>query len=80
MMKTVMNAAVLCLMLVAMTGCGGDSHESVANEAMDAMEEMVEIINTTENVEDVKSKMESLNRKMVDIGNRVKELPKQTPE
>ena len=75
---------VACFVLVAaalaLTGCGGDTHESVYNDAMDVQEQILDAIIDAENVDDAKPKLEAAAKKIEKIVERAKALPEISKE
>jgi hypothetical protein len=78
--RIIMTTAILGLVLSA---CGGNTHESIAEEQFDLMDEMLDIledVTDSESAKEASGKMDKLGEKMADLAKRAKELPDPTPE
>ncbi|MHC4550147.1 MAG: hypothetical protein ACYTEZ_15355 [Planctomycetota bacterium] len=78
--RITVTAAVLGLVLAA---CGGDTHESVAEDQFDLMEEILEIMDGVEDEASAKEaakEIEALGEKIAALQKRAEALPEPTPE
>jgi ferritin-like metal-binding protein YciE len=78
--RIIMTAAVLGLVLSA---CGGDTHESVAEDQLDLMDEIFDIMDgvTDEaSAKEAAKKIEALGEDMADLRKRIAAMPDPTKE
>lgn len=78
--RTTLSAALLGL---ALSACGGESHEAVMDEQFDLMGEIFDILDGVEDEASAKEaakKIEALGEKLTDLAKRAEKLPEPTPE
>jgi len=76
-------ASTLLAMAIMLGGCGGDTHESLAQEGVSAFNEFASILEGVSDVESAKAavpKLEAVGQKMADLKKRADALGKPTPE
>src|SRR5262245_1358418 len=76
-MKRFTLGAFAMALAVMVTGCGGDTHESLMNEQAKVMNEMADALDKVKSKDDVakvKGDLESLGKKLKDLEERGKKL------
>jgi hypothetical protein len=80
-MKRLISLPIVSMLLFVATGCGGDTHESLAAETMPVMRDMVATLGTVKDEASAKSakpKLEAIAKKMKSINERRTKLPAAT--
>jgi hypothetical protein len=77
MLRKMLIAPLAATLMLALAGCGSDSHEKVVDDAIAAMQELVDVLKTVddeESAEAAKAKVEKIAAKMKKIGERYEAL------
>ncbi len=77
MTKRLLAAPLAAAIMLALTGCGGDSHDAIAEDQMQVMDEMVDILSDIDDEASAKAakpKLEKLGERMKSIEARMEEL------
>lgn len=82
-MKKLATLALVGLMTISLTGCGGDTHESLMDEGSGMMKDMTSVLADVKDeasAKDAVSKLEAFAAKGKDLGERMKALGEPTPD